>query len=133
MQTFVPQTNTQRLSRILSEGWDVLSQRIATDRVTINGEASLQLHYSSILLSYGELFCIDPHETFTIELESANMRRRIDITCALGDAKAAIELKCFKKQQNRAMDTDMYDVLADLERLLSYQDFAVRRFICLTD
>jgi hypothetical protein len=117
----------------MSESWDVLSQRIATGRVVINKEASLQLQYSSILLTYGELFCIDPQETFTIELESANARRSIDITCALGDAKAAVELKCFKKQQNRATDTDMYDVLADLERLLSYEDFAVRRFICLTD
>lgn len=27
----------------------------------------------------------------------------------------------------------MYDVLRDLERLLSYPEFAVRKFICLTD
>ncbi len=133
MQTVIPQTPSQRLTRILDESWEILSQRIATGRVTINKEASLQLHYSSILLSYGELFCVQPGETFTIELESASGRKSIDITCTLGDTRAAIELKCFRKASNRASDVDMYDVWHDLERLLSYQEFAIRKFICLTD
>jgi len=133
MHILNPQTQPQRLTRILDESWEILMQRIATSRVTINKEASLQLHYSSILLSYGELFCVEPRETFTIELESANGRKSIDITCALGETKAAIELKCFRKASNRACDTDMYDVWCDLERLLSYQEFAVRKFFCLTD
>jgi len=133
MHILNPQTQPQRLTRILDESWELLMQRIATSRVTINKEASLQLHYSSILLSYGELFCVEPRETFTIELESANGRKSIDITCALGETKAAIELKCFRKASNRACDTDMYDVWCDLERLLSYQEFAVRKFFCLTD
>ena len=133
MQTLNPQTQAQRLTRILDESWEILAQRIATGRVSINKEASLQLHYSSILLSYGELFCVEPREIFTIELESASGRKSIDIACALGDTRAAIELKCFRKASNRACDIDMYDVWYDLERLLSYQEFAVRKFICLTD
>jgi len=133
MQTVIPQTQSQRLTRILDESWEILSQRIAAGRVTINKEASLQLHYSAIVLSYGELFCVEPGETFTIELESASGRKSIDITCALGDTKAAVELKCFRKVSNRASDIDMYDVWHDLERLLSYKEFAVRKFICLTD
>lgn len=133
MHTVNPQTQPQRMTRILDESWEILAQRIATGRVSINKEASLQLHYSSILLSYGELFCVEPQETFSIELESANGRKSIDITCMLGDTRAAIELKCFRKASNRACDTDMYDVWCDLERLLSYQEFAVRKFICLTD
>lgn len=133
MHTVYPQTQPQRLTRILDESWEILMQRIATGRVAINKEASLQLHYSSVLLSYGELFCVEPRETFTIELESASGRKSIDITCALGETKAAIELKCFRKASNRACDTDMYDVWCDLERLLSYQEFAVRKFFCLTD
>jgi hypothetical protein len=133
MQTVIPQTKQQRLRRTLDAAWDILSQRIATGRVTINKEASLQLHYSSILLSYGELLCTDPGETFSIELESAFERHSIDITCSLGDVRAAIELKCFRKHSKRAVDTDMYDVLLDIQRLLSYQDFSVRKFICLTD
>jgi len=133
MQTLNPQTQAQRLTRILDESWEILAQRIATGRVSINKEASLQLHYSSILLSYGELFCVEPREIFTIELESASGRKSIDIACALGDTRAAIELKCFRKASNRACDIDMYDVWSDLERLLSYPEFAVRKFICLTD
>jgi len=133
MQTVNPQTQPQRLTRILDESWEILAQRIATGRVSINKEASLQLHYSSILLSYGELFCVEPRETFTIELESASGRKSIDIACALGDTRAAIELKCFRKASNRACDIDMYDVWSDLERLLSYPEFEVRKFICLTD
>jgi hypothetical protein len=133
MQPVIPQTRTQRLERVLDESWDILSQRIAAGRVRINKEASLQLHYSSIVQGYGEICCIEPAETFVIELESANERKSIDITCALGDARAAIELKCFRKTSNRAIDVDMYDVLHDVERLLSYNDFAVRKFICLTD
>jgi len=133
MLTINPQTQPQRLARILDESWEILMQRIATGRVSINKEASLQLHYSSVLLTYGELFCVEPRETFTIELESASGRKSIDITCALGETRASIELKCFRKASNRACDTDMYDVWYDLERLLSYQEFAVRKFFCLTD
>ena len=91
------------------------------------------MHYSSILLSHGELLCTDPGETFSIELESALDRRSIDITCSLDSVSAAVELKCFRKESNRAVDTDMYDVLLDIQRLLSYSGFAVRKFICLTD
>ena len=71
MHTINPQTQPQRLTRILDESWEILAQRIATGRVNINKEASLQLHYSSILLSYGELFCVESRETFSVELESA--------------------------------------------------------------
>src|ERR1700760_3625365 len=110
MQTVTPQTQPQRLTRILDESWEILSQRIAAGRVIINKEASLQLHYSSVLLSYGELFCVEPQEIFTIELESAYGRKSIDITCTLGSTRAAIELKCFRKASNRACDIDMYDV-----------------------
>jgi hypothetical protein len=133
VHSVVPQNKQQRLRRALDTSWDILSQRIATGRVTINKEASLQLHYSAILFSYGELLCIDPRETFSIELESAAQRQSIDITCALDGVRAAVELKCFRKQSNLAVDTDMYDVLRDLQRLISYSDFAVRKFICLTD
>ena len=133
MQRVAPQTKTDRLERVLNESWDVLTQRIASGRVKINKEASLQLHYSSIVQGFGEICCIEPGETFVIELETGNERKSIDLTCTLGDVKAAVELKCFRKASNRAVDTDMYDVLRDIERLLSYKDFAVRKFICLTD
>ena len=117
----------------MDTSWDILSQRIAAGRVKINKEASLQLHYASVLLSSGESLCTGPDETFSIELESAHGRQSIDITCSIGELAGAIELKCFRKQSNRPVDTDMYDVLLDIQRLLSYHRFAVRKFICLTD
>jgi hypothetical protein len=40
MYTVDPQTQLQRLIRILDESWEILAQRIATGRVTINKEAS---------------------------------------------------------------------------------------------
>ena len=133
MRKVVSQSGLQRLQRTLDGAWDILAQRIATGRVKINKEASLQLHYSAILLSYGELLCTHPGETFSIELETALERQSIDVVCRRADLSAAVELKCFRKRSNRPVDTDMYDVLRDIERLMSYPGFDVRRFICLTD
>lgn len=133
MRTFSTQTQEQRLRRVLDESWDILSQRIATGRVRVNKEASLQLHYASIMLVHGELLCVELGETFTVELESDEGDKNIDITCDLGGARAAVELKCFRKASNRPLDIDMYDVLRDLERLSTYTAFTVRKFICLTD
>ncbi|MEW9699337.1 hypothetical protein [Paenibacillus sp. SI8] len=70
---------------------------------------------------------------FTIELEHSYQSKNIDIVCYYNDIKAAVELKCFKKSSNRATDNDMYDVLKDIERLMNFDDFAIKRFVCLTD
>ncbi|MGB7532428.1 MAG: hypothetical protein WA977_05540 [Halobacteriota archaeon] len=129
----IPKSNADRLSYVLDFAWEIFFERVAAGRIKINKESSMQLHYSAILHGLGELMCIQPNETFTIELESAYGRRNIDITCSYDDVKGAVELKCFRKRSNRATDTDMYDVLKDVERLLSYNDFQVRKFICLTD
>ena len=99
MHILNPQTPPQRLTRILDEGWEILMQRIATSRVTINKEASLQLHYSSILLSYGELFCVEPRETFTIELESANGRKSMTSHVHLAKQKPPSSLSVFERLQ----------------------------------
>ena len=93
----------------------------------------MQLHYSSILNTVGELLCILPGETFSLELESSIGRMNFDITCRFDDVSAAIELKCFRKFSNRAQDLDMYDVWVDITRLHGLDDFQVKRFICLTD
>lgn len=129
----IPQSQVDRLHTILDFAWEIFFERVAATRIKINKESSMQLHYSAILHGLGELMCIHPKETFTIELESAYGRRSIDIVCSYDDVKAAVELKCFRKRSNRAVDIDMYDVLKDVERLLSYNDFQVRKLICLTD
>jgi hypothetical protein len=122
-----------RMRWMLATAWDICLQRIASKRISINKEASLQLHYAYILVQLGELACIEPEEAFKIELETHHAGKNIDIWCALGHCETAIELKCFRKASNRATDTDMYDVLKDISRLESYSHVSLRRFICLTD
>lgn len=123
----------QRLTKIIDEAWIILFNQIVTGRQPINKEASLQLHLAKIIQDLGNAYCIYPKETFQLELETGYNGKNIDITCQLGEAKAAIELKCFIKASNRAKDTDMYDALLDIERLESYEGFSIKKFICLTD
>ncbi len=129
----IPKLKVERLGYVLDLAWAIFIEKIVTGRLKINKESSMQLHYSAILNGLGELMCIEPKEIFEIELESVHDKQNIDIICSYGDIKAAVELKCFRKASKRATDTDMYDVLKDIERLLSYEDFQVKRFICLTD
>lgn len=129
----LPDSKEDRLGLVLDFSWRILFERICSGRIVINKESSLQLHYSVVLHGIGESLCISPNEEFRIELESAYGGKNIDITCSLDDIGAAVELKCFRERSNRAKDTDMYDVLLDLERLHSFTDFKVKRFFCLTD
>lgn len=129
----VPVSKTDRLNYIIDLSWDIFFKKVTSGRIEINKEASMQLHYSSVLNAVGELLCILPGETFSLELESSHGGKNLDITCCFGDVRAAIELKCFRKFSNRALDLDMYDVWADIARLSGLNDFQVKRFICLTD
>jgi hypothetical protein len=122
-----------RMRWALATAWEICLQRIASERISINKESSLQLHYAYILTQMGELACIGLDDTFRIELETNHEGKNIDIWCALSDCEAAVELKCFRKESNRAKDTDMYDVLKDISRLESYSHLHLRRFVCLTD
>ncbi|QZK90083.1 hypothetical protein K5V07_06095 [Flavobacterium sp. CHNK8] len=127
---FEPQ---ERLSYLINESWQILFQRIVSGKQLINKEASLQLQLARILNDLGNAYCILPNETFQLELETGHNGKNIDITCHLGEVKAAIELKCFMKSSNRAKDLDMYDALIDIERLESFEEFDIKKFFCLTD
>lgn len=129
----VPTSKIDRLNFIIDLSWKIFFEKITSGRIKINKESSMQLHYSSILNTIGDLLCILPGETFSLELESSHGRKNLDITCRFDDTSAAIELKCFRKFSNRAQDLDMYDVLVDITRLNGLDDFEVKRFICLTD
>lgn len=122
-----------RHRHIINEAWQILFSRIISGRQAINKEASMQLQLARILQDLGNAYCINPKESFSIELETGIGRQSIDITSQLGTSKAAIELKCFRKESNRAKDLDMYDMLKDIERLESYKDYEIKNFICLTD
>jgi len=129
----IPESEVARLNMVIDLGWDIFYKRVTTGRIKINNEASMQLHYASILHGLGELLCIKTGEIFDVEMESTVGRKNIDITCSYGQIRAAVELKCFRKISNRAADLDMYDSLKDIERLFLYKDFQVKKFICLTD
>lgn len=122
-----------RMRWTLATAWEICLQRIVSGRISINKESSLQLHYAYILTQMGELACMEPQDSFKIELETHHAGKNIDIWCALRNCEAAIELKCFRKASKRAVDTDMYDVIKDISRLESYSHVGLRRFICLTD
>jgi len=129
----IPTDKKDRLLYMIDLAWNIFFQRVCSGRTTVNKEASMQLHLSTILHGLGEMLCIMPEERFNIELESKYDKSNIDIVCSYGDVKAAIELKCFKKASNRAADIDMYDVFKDIYRLKKFEDFQVKKFICLTD
>jgi hypothetical protein len=133
MKNIIVDKIDDRMRWILLTAWEVCIYRIFTERIKINKESSLQLHYAYILTQVGELACIDKDESFKIELETHHAGKNIDIWCSLNGYEAAIELKCFRKVSNRAKDIDMYDVLNDITRLESYSHVAIRKFICLTD
>jgi hypothetical protein len=133
MESISGASDIERLNAVLDLSWEVFFNRLIYGRVRINKESSMQLHYSSVINQMGDLFCLKPNETFSIELEHSYKNKNIDITCSLGEARAAIELKCFRKKSNRATDLDMYDVLKDIQRLISYDEFQIKKFICIAD
>lgn len=130
----IPIDLQKRLNFLLDVSWNIFIQRLSHEKIKVNKESSMQLHYAALIHSLGELMCIDKSDVFTIELEHSYQNKSIDIVCSFNDSqKAAIELKCFKKSSNRATDNDMYDVLKDIERLMNLDEFSIKRFICLTD
>lgn len=129
----IPLDENTRLNEIIDLAWELLFENIISGKLLINKESSLQLHLSKLIFDLGNLYCILPNEIFKIEMETKYGNKSIDIVCGFGQAKAAIELKCFMKASNRAKDLDCYDALIDIERLQYFEGFQVRKFICLTD
>jgi hypothetical protein len=129
----IPDSKKERLQILLNTSFELFMKQLTSGKININKEASMQLHYSNLIHRLGDIICIEPREVFNIELETAYDKKNIDITCGFDDVRAAIELKCFRKKSNRPLDTDMYDVLKDIERLYSYKGFSISKFICLTD
>jgi hypothetical protein len=128
---------TIRLNEIIDKAWEIIFESIVSKRLIINKESSLQLHFSKLIFELGNIYCVLPDEIFKIEMETNYEKKNIDIVCKLFDnsscISAAIELKCFIKKSNRAKDIDGYDALKDIEKLQNYNDFAIKKFYCLTD
>jgi len=81
----------ERLNFIIDFAWDIFLKRIAKEKIKVNKEASMQLHYASILHMLGELMCVTPDEKFDVQLESKYEKKNIDITCTYNNICAAIE------------------------------------------
>lgn len=129
----IPEEKEVRLRYAITLAWELFFARVVSSRLPVNKEASMQLHFSSILHSVGELLCTGPGEIFGVELETTQAIGDVDITCFINDIRAAVELKCFRKHSKRGHDLDMYDFWKDIKRLGDLQGFHIKMFICLTD
>lgn len=132
---------TDRLNRVFELAYDCLRLKINGGLIRVDNEASLQLHFSAILKSVGELHEVHRDEFFFIELEkpvkrtktlfrkSGSAKAKVDIFCGYSDAAGgkthacAIELKHFKKKNHREPN-NRYDVFADIHNLENYGSFA---------
>lgn len=129
-----------RLIEIVEFAYTRLCEKINGGRIRIDNEASLQLHFSSLLKSIGELYESSKNEVFSIELErpvelsegrfekSGSRKARIDIWITFENLETgknhscAIELKYFK-QENHREPNNRYDVFSDIQNLEAYGKF----------
>lgn len=139
-------THEERIRQIVEISYERLCRKMTGKRIKVENEASLQLHFSSILKTLGELYEETPDQRFNIELEknvslpdsefvkSGTENAKVDIWLALEDAQGgeryacAIELKFFKRENQREPN-NRYDVFKDLHKLERYGDFVDTGFL----
>jgi hypothetical protein len=130
-----------RLIRTFDLAYECLRRKINGGRIHVDNEASLQLHFASILKSVGELLEVERDEFFSIELEKAislpsgifgksgSQKAKIDVFFSFTNAatrdthSCAVEMKFFK-QKNHREPNNRYDVFADIHNLENYGGFA---------
>lgn len=124
----------QRLDEIIRIGYHILCNKIACKSIVVDNEAALQLQYSVILKTLGQLYEFAPDDRFSIELEKKikldintskcpKGNARCDIWLTLGEATAAVELKFFKKSQIGETSTmNRFNFLCDIENLEHYRE-----------
>ena len=109
----------------------IFSKKVGAGVLSINKEASMQLHYAHILSQVLPLIILDANESAHVELETGvsveGSYREIDLIllgCKGDDNhKISIEMKCYKTKassgKNRgATDIFMKDVYIDLSNSL---------------
>jgi len=131
-----------RLIEVVEFTYKRLREKINGGRICVENEASLQLQFSALLKSTGELYESKKNEVFSIELEkpvqllpgaiflkSGTRKAKIDIWISFEDIETkvkhscAIELKYFKYENHREPN-NRYDVFTDIQNLEAYSDFA---------
>jgi hypothetical protein len=123
----------ERLRKSISFAWEIFSEQVGATLLSINKEASMQLHYSYILQQILPLVCFSENESAKIELETGvivqGRSREIDLVLR-GRAEGliyniAVEMKCYREitssgGKRGATDIFMKDVYEDLHLLESY-------------
>ncbi len=130
-----------RLKEIVNLSFKSLYEKINGGLIIVENEASLQLQFSSIIKTIGDLFVYQKDELFSIELEkpvllssgvfskSKSTIAKIDIFLSIENTTSeerhscAIELKFFKRKNLREPN-NRYDVFKDLCNLENYGEFA---------
>lgn len=125
----------ERLRNAISFAWEVFSRKVGAGIISINKEASMQLHYANILSQTLPLILLEADEVANVELETGvlveNKPREIDLlligTKQGNTHKIAIEMKCYKTKaasgKNRgATDIFMKDVYDDLHLIERYYE-----------
>lgn len=136
----------ERLIEIVEFAYARLREKINGGRIRVENEASLQLQFSALLKSTGELFESKKNEVFSIELEkpallsdgffekSGTSKAKIDVWISFEDLETkakhscAIELKFFKFANHREPN-NRYDVFSDIQNLEAYGNFADLGFL----
>ena len=124
----------ERLRNGISFAWQIFREKTGAKLLSINKEASMQLHYSYILQQVIPLICFHEDESVKIELETSvkinDVPREIDLVLKGNDSrgcchKIAVEMKCYRKiassgRPRGATDIFMKDVYSDLQLLEEY-------------
>ena len=134
---------------IIETAYKLLANKLALGGITARNESAFQLEFGHILKTLGQLYEFRLVDKFHLEFEtyvslngtsikSKTDRARVDILIKYQDndnlTKAAIELKFFKKENNREPN-NRYDVFKDISNLELYKanDIDLCYFILATD
>ncbi|WP_017732535.1 hypothetical protein [Nafulsella turpanensis] len=134
---------------IIETAYRLLIHKLAYGGLTAKNEAAFQLEFGHILKTLGQLYEFDLEDKFHLEFEtyinlatqsikSKSDRARVDILITYQDkktkAKAAIELKFYKKANHREPN-NRYDVFKDISNLELYKEHGIGLcyFILATD
>ncbi|GAB6106880.1 hypothetical protein [Fusibacter bizertensis] len=121
----IPQAINERIEEMINMAWMIFVNQFISDKYVINLEAPFQLHFSSILKSVGELYCLNKDESFHINLE-VNMgeqrKNYVDIVLEYNIAstgevyKVPIELK-YRTLSQSAEDIGAMEIYKDIYNL----------------
>lgn len=126
-----------RLNRIVNDSYEILCNKVVQNSISVPNEASLQLHFGTVLKQVGVLHEYSLTDGFKIELElpielsectaKSKGKARCDIYMELTNGKysvyAAIELKHFKYSKTQEATTDnRFALLCDLENMEHYKE-----------